>query len=410
MKRHTDKRIMSCECLDLVEASHRRRVYPLMYCRMELAGHLDIERLKQAVSLSSKIVPEILYSFNFQRGCFIDSGHTADDVVIPDMAVSLPLLQPDLSKHPQLRIIISSQLERNQVIAAMSHILADGDGFLQYLYLLASLYSGSQADKELKNERDIRFLLKNIQVLAPTEQTKQNRHVSVPPLRSSGKDNYPFCLTVQITADNMTLIRQKAKQSGATLNDVFMTAYARVIARLQNMDTVSFPCPANLRLFFPQAPKLTVANMTGIYRKIAVEIEHGCTFSSTLQQVHIEMSLQKARYHCFSGIEALYKAYRRIPRLILKQIIKTSYRLLPVSYTNIGVISDTMLHFKDCTVQSCFFTGTYRLPPDFQLAVSTFRNISTLTCTLLGSLDDMKNGQYILEQVKHEILEWLESS
>ena len=31
-----------------------------------------------------------------------------------------------------------------------------------------------------------------------------------------------------------------------------------------------------------------------------------------------------------------------------------------------------------------FVTGTYRLPPDFQLSISTFRNICKLTCTLVG--------------------------
>jgi len=49
-----------CECLDFVEAAHRHRVYPLMYCHMEILGHLNAECLKQAVLLSSKIVPEVL--------------------------------------------------------------------------------------------------------------------------------------------------------------------------------------------------------------------------------------------------------------------------------------------------------------------------------------------------------------
>ena len=62
MEKQTNK--IPCECLDFVEASHRHRVYPLMYCHMEIIGHLDIERLKQAVSLSSEIVPEILCAYD----------------------------------------------------------------------------------------------------------------------------------------------------------------------------------------------------------------------------------------------------------------------------------------------------------------------------------------------------------
>jgi len=52
-------------------------------------------------------------------------------------------------------------------------------------------------------------------------------------------------------------------------------------------------------------------------------------------------------------------------------------------------------------------TGTYRIAPDFQLSISTFRETCTLNCTLIGNKQDERNGQYILEQVKHEILAWI---
>ena len=51
-----------CECLDFVEASHRHKVYPVMYCHMEITGHLDIERMKAAIQTSCYYVPEILYA------------------------------------------------------------------------------------------------------------------------------------------------------------------------------------------------------------------------------------------------------------------------------------------------------------------------------------------------------------
>lgn len=51
--------ITKCECMDFVEATHRNQVYPLLYCRMETMGNLDTARLKNAIHLSSKIVPEV---------------------------------------------------------------------------------------------------------------------------------------------------------------------------------------------------------------------------------------------------------------------------------------------------------------------------------------------------------------
>ena len=80
MKKKANKRI-PCECLDFVEASHRQQVYPLIYCHMKILGHLNNKKVKQAVSLSSKVIPEILYVYDFKRNVFVNKGYTADDVV-----------------------------------------------------------------------------------------------------------------------------------------------------------------------------------------------------------------------------------------------------------------------------------------------------------------------------------------
>lgn len=396
-----------CECLDFVEASHRHRVYPLMYCHMDMLGHLDIDCLKQSIALSSEVIPEILYGYDFKKASFVNLGYTADDVVRCNAEQSVSLLRYDLESHPQLQILITQKEKLDHVIVVMSHILADGDGFLQYFYLLAAIYNGRRLDKDIQNLRDISYLLEDIHVLAPTEQSRYHKHLSVIPLRSNKNSNHAFCLTTQISANDMEHIHRRAKQFGATLNDVFITAYARVIAQLQDINTVFLSCPANLRKFHPELHDLTVANMTGVYRKLVVEIPSDASFTAILQQVHLEMELQKSRNRCFAGIKVLNRTFHKVPRPLLGQAIKVTYRLQPVSYSNLGIINHEKLYFKDCTIQSCFFTGTYRFPPDFQLTISTFQNTCTLNCTLLGADDSKRAGQHILELIKQEIINWI---
>lgn len=398
--------LIPCECLDFVEAAHRRRAYPLMYCHMDIAGHLDAERLKQAVSLSAKVVPEILCAYDFKKGAFVHLGHTADDVVNCGAGQTASPPRQDLGSRPQLQLLVTPRGGQDHVLVIMSHILADGEGFLQYLYLLAALYNGGQLDGSLQNTRDISPLLEHIRVAAPTEQTRRSRSIPMAPLRPASGGGQAFCLTSQIPAGSMAAIHQKARRSGATLNDAFLAAYARVVARLQQADTVVLPCPADLRKFCPKQAGLTVANMTGIYREIAVEHPAERPFSAALQQIHIEMALQRSRRRCFAGIKALHKAYQRAPRAILEQAVKATYRLPPVSYTNCGRIDHEKLRLEGCSIQNCFLTGTYRLPPDFQLTVSTFRSRCTLNCTLIGTAHDAASGQRILDQVKRELLKW----
>lgn len=394
-----------CECLDFVEALYRHKAYPVMYCHMEITGHLDIDRMKAAVQASRHHVPEILYAYDFKYGRFTDIGLSVDDVFILESSFYFW----DLSHKPQLQISICRQDTGDIILFGMSHILTDANGFLQYLYLLSALYNRQTFNLPLHNHREIAPILKDIHVQKPTQQTRAGKRKRVPPLRSLSKDRDFFCLVNRISCDEFSLLHAKAKENKITLNTVFMTAYARAIARLKGIEVVTIPCPADLRHFSNTTDKLTVANMTGIYRSVTIEMEPQHTFMETLSQVQIEMDLQKSRYRCFAGIKALNYAFHKVPRPLLEQIIKAAYRLRPVSYTNIGRIDDEKLSFGDCCITSCYMTGTYRLPPDFQLSVSTFQDVCTLTCTLIGKQEDKIIGQSILEEIKKELFVFLKS-
>lgn len=396
-----------CECLDLVEAAHRDRVYPLMYCHIDLAGPLDAARLKQAVDSSAKIIPELLCVYDFSKNCFREAGYTAGDVVTQG-APTADSLRPDLSARPQVQLFFVPQQNHTRMTVMMSHLLTDGDGFLQYLYLLAGLYNGTRVPA--LNSRRLAPFPQSAGRTPPFRHSRKGKPASLRPPCSGQAPEQLHCITSQLSAASMQRLYQNAKQAGVTLNDVFMAAYARVIARMQRADTVALSCPANLRRFSSLSRALTVANMTGIYRPVPIAAPPGRPFDTVLEQVHREMERQKAERSCLDGARVLYRLFYKVPKGVLAAAIRSVYSPSPISYTNIGAIQDKRLVFGGCTVQSCFLTGTYRLPPDFQLTISTFQNVCTLNCTLLGSAEDRQRGQYILEQVKEEIIGWLEAS
>lgn len=397
-----------CECLDFVEAAHSDRVYPTMQCHLEIDGTLDGERLIGAISQSAQYVPEILCAFDFKRGRFVNQGISADKVLATGPVDASKAYFADLSQNPQLQVIRSANEQKNVAIFVISHILTDGMGFLQYLYLLASLYNGEQPNPALQNFRAITPILKNIHVRPPTEQTRHGKQAHIPPLRPLNDGKEHCCLKVTIASDDLDALHRKAKQYGATLNDVFVTAYARVIAQLHSIDTVVIPCPVNLRNFQPMVNGLTIANMTGMYKRITIEVRPEDEFTAILLQTHVEIALQKSRHRCFAGIQPLHFAFRKIPYSFMRSAIKTFYPIPPVSYTNIGVIDNSNLNFNGCNIKSCFFTGAFRQPPDFQLTISTFRNVCTLNCTLICETGDEKIGQNILEQIRQELLKWIQ--
>ena len=66
--------------------------------------------------------------------------------------------------------------------------------------------------------------------------------------------------------------------------------------------------------------------MTGIYQKVVIEIPPGCSFTTTLQQVHLEMELQKSQNRCFAGIKALNETFHKVPRPLLGQVKRLAFR------------------------------------------------------------------------------------
>lgn len=400
------KRYSTATSLDFVEACHRHRVYPLMYCHMELVGQPDVEKLKNAVQISSKYIPEVLYSYDFRHNQFIDRGFTAEDVIQMNDShfKDSPVWKVD--EQPQLKIMIYGEKQKSKVIFGMSHILSDGAGFLQYLYLLASLYNGDCPEDNLKNKRDITDLLKNIHVRHRTEQTRYGKKARTKPLRPNRTGTRYYLIKRAISQENFKKLSRKARYCHATLNDVFMTAYARVIAGIQNTGKITIACPANLRRFQETEKCLTVANMTGLYKDIVIECDSRYDFAAALSQVHIEMELQKSRHLCFKGIPVLSCAFQKVPCFVLEKMVRAAYQLRPVSYSNIGVIEHDKLFFHDCCIEDCIITGAYRQAPYLQMTVSSFLDVCTLNCTLIGDAEAKAAAENILERVSEELKRW----
>lgn len=402
---HADIRISKSECMDIVEASRQKELYPLIFCHLQMKGLLDIEKLKEAVGRSGRIIPEIFYIYDFEQGIFIDKGFCADHVILEQQAFPQEW-KWDLSEDTQLKIIIYSQRTGTHIVIGISHILCDGKGFLQYLYLLADLYNGKEVSESIKNQRAVSPYLKNIKVGRITDQTKANRKYFMNTIKVSGKGATPYCLWECIGDDDLKKLKDKASIYHATLNDVFMTAYACVLSRIQNTETVNIPCPADLRSFIDNNGDMTIGNLTGIYRTISIEVRKDRSFVEILQQVHIEIELQKSRYRCFEGIRELNTIYKILPVPYVSLLCRMTYHLKHISYTNLGIIDRERLQFSNCEIKACFVTGSYRKMPDFQLSISTINSVCTLNCTVLGNDEWKEKCEGILRDIKKELLIW----
>jgi NRPS condensation-like uncharacterized protein/uncharacterized membrane protein YdjX (TVP38/TMEM64 family) len=396
---------MKAQCLDFIETVHIEKLYPLIFCRLHFERQIDIDRLKYAVRQTLLTVPQILYSYDLKTGKWIDKGHTVDKVFACSDTDMGNDWYWDLQTEPQLKIHVCRNQTNDVLTIGISHILCDGAGFLQYLYLLSHCYNHKEP-AVLQNQRDIKPILDTIDIGMASKHSPSPRPAVALPFDQSSAMSY--CLTRTIEEPDFIEARRRAKASNCTINDLFLTAYARVVTSILKTDSIVLPCPADLRRFGDLADSLTIANMTGMYKPWITVKPDEC-FEATLRRVHSEMARLKSSYSCFMGVPLLRFFYNKLPLFLSNAVVKKHYTISPISYSNLGVIEDEQLTFTGNRINHCFLTGAYRYSPDFQLFVSTYRNTCTLNCTLIGSDRRKEMGLDILEQVKCEIAEWLKS-
>ena len=396
----TQRRYQSAAtCLDFFEAVHRRRVDPLMYCHLTLEAPLECARLKHAVAQTRSVVPEVFCVYDFRRNAFVDEGFTAEAMVFS----GAPPVRWRLDRRPQLQIYMNGR----SLSIGMSHLLADGRGFLQYLYLLAFFYRMPYAMWSPQNVRTPAPVIVAARVQRPTMQTCRWRHWRMPPLRPRSTGKTALCVRERLTLPEFQRLHDKARRVHVTLNDALLAAYAQVIARQKGLRTVVLPCPADLRPYHAAAGEmLTIANMTGLFRRVTIDMAASHSFSDTLQQVQLEMGLQKSHQRCFEGLKTLQRLYCFLPTPVLAAIVQVNHCPAVVSYSNIGCIDHEKLTFGEVGVAQCYLTGSYRRPPDFQLTVSTFRQTCTLVSTLIGTPADGALAQQVLRRVKMTLMDW----
>ncbi|WP_139652626.1 hypothetical protein [Raoultibacter phocaeensis] len=116
-------------CLDGIEVAHRDTVYPIVFCHATLSGALDIRRLEDAVSQSARLVPEVLYAYEYRTGRFVDRGFPVSRAMLIGSDDFGEGWRWDFGTGPQLKLSVMPRGETTEFVVALSHILSDGRGF-----------------------------------------------------------------------------------------------------------------------------------------------------------------------------------------------------------------------------------------------------------------------------------------
>lgn len=406
---------------ELMQYFYRSVHEPLIHGFFHLSAHLDEQVLSNVVTLSASAVLLIFCTCTVRKGrprwerkAF--SGKNVVRVVPAGangqiQAEALITSSIQIDSEPQLKIFLVRETSSDTLCIIMNHMVCDGTGFQEYLYLLSSLYTNLMSNKsysaalqELPCGTGQLFggfsMVEKSKILFSTYDLSAQKKQAV--YRLQGDQNHPFIMTHRIGAEDLIQIKKDAKQHGTTINDMILCAYARTIAHQTGERHIVIPCPVDLRKYQPKAEH-AICNLTSNYI-CSVDVNNHSSFYENLIHISEQMKQQKQSKACLKSVILLETAFHLLPFRLLQSIFPKVFTIPVLSYTNLGRLNSEKLIFSEVTVKDGYLTGAVKFVPYFQIAASTFGDEMTLSCNLYGTLQDQKQVSDFLAQIHCELI------
>lgn len=389
--------------LDLMQFINTKYHDPFIHELLEFDGGFDAEKLVQAIDGLADVFPLLKCRYDSKSNTFIEkepfSGR--DLLRIDDAAGRDTLLTEALDLDKRL---VQFTLSQNTLVITISHLLCDGSGFKQLLYLLCDFYNG-KADKNLDHLmiREFSQLTKELtgtvtltmKMLLSMLGNYKSAHVYDKAERESA-----YVIERKIGRERMAEVHALAKKQGATLNDVFLTAYARAIGKLYGLSKINIPCTVDLRKYAND--KTGIGNLTGTYN-FNLKMKDGECFGESLTEASVVMQKQKKTKNDIAGPMLLVSKY---DKSTLEEFLKL-YGGMETSassdYTNLGILDDKKLVFDGAVLKNAVGYSGLNKAPCFQIAVSSFKGETTISSLVRCGKDEKKKADLILDAVVSEI-------
>ncbi len=402
------------EPLNILHTIGLKTMYPIVRCQIDFAQPLNNRRLKQAVQLVGEVVPQIFGRYDLEQNAFIVEQVNPDNMVQTiDMDMQPDALPLDFLQGPQLMLYLQTRRENCQRLTIIiSHILSDGAGFKELLYLLVDCYNrGASAVVGQHNDQRIvlvQTLVDQFGKMAQQVSDHPREPLFLPQLADHGTPAY-YVDGIQLSAAETAQLKAIAKTQQVTLNDIFLAAFGQIIQQYSGVQDLTLACPTDMRQFFPAAEPRTlrVANFTARYNLILRDTLN-LPLVQIVQNIHKQMQIFKLNKQFLQSVADLLKRAQIDSVATLQQVAEANYHVRPIAYTNFGILDADRLQFDGTAITHFILTGSFRRAPMFQVAISMFADRLTLAFNMIGSDLEYRFGMMILRQMKQNMLALME--
>jgi len=337
-------------------------------------GRLDASRLQRAVRLLLDAEPVLGCRFDpdakppvWRRLENLEDASVLDviEADVPAAQAAAFIAEPlDPRTDPCVRAALVLGPDADTLAVKVSHVAMDGGGLKQALYMIAEYYRrlGEQADWTPRPNADgLRHIVADAGFLERLRALSKSKLELVPesdwiaPEMGGGAPATYLEATVEPHA--LRAAAEAGRSVGATVNDILLTAYLRVLYRLLGAvpgSVTPVMTTADLRRHLPTGARTALANMSAFWNVFVSPVE-GEEFDGTLARV---VAATKAWKSAGAGkTDAVTVAFAdkvigaRALSFFRKQVAKATggdareHRGTVPVLTNIGVIDSALLDF-----------------------------------------------------------------
>lgn len=389
--------------LDLMQRINAGYHEPFIHELIEFENRLDLIRLASALEKLANAFPLLKCRYDCARNSFVENkAFTAAEILkTNDLADSTTLLTESLDASEKL---VQFTLSNNLLVITVSHLICDGSGFKNLIYLLCDFYNGKESgDLSYLMKRDFSQITENLNSAGITAKMLFSMLGNYKNAKIYDKtdEERVYLTEITIDAEIMAAVHGAAKRQGATLNDVFLTAYARALSKLTDRRKINLPCTVDLRKY--AGGRAGIANLTGTYN-LNVKIDAHKSFSESLRRVTVKMQKQKSTKNDVAGPLLLVSKYEKSNLESFVKLYGGMNTSPYTDYTNLGKLDENKLAFDGQTVKNAVGYGGLNKAPYFSVAVSSFRGATTVSSMFYAGENQAKKAEALLNGVASEIL------
>ncbi|MCM3145752.1 condensation domain-containing protein [Brevibacillus sp. MER 51] len=320
----------------------------------------------------------------------------------------------DIDADAMVKIRILRTSTKDIVCIKLNHLCSDGAGLIEYVHLLASLYSELAKDpryvpKPNPEGRDQSRLFKEMGI--PNGGTPQAPEPQGPTLPfTPGEPAKRRQAIRRIPREEWLELAQGFKQKGFTVNDVVLAAYMRALyQQMENVpaEQVKVMVTVNVRKFLPKGKADAIYNLSGVVH--ATMNQATGTFADKVEEVAEFMKSQRDNkdilldaVNTFAFVENLeFHHTLKIIQDVRKQLVADG-NSTPI-LSNFGMISMSQLSFDDVKVAGAYIVSPAYYAPGLMLGVSTYQDCITLNISFFESNTDVGLIEKLLDTMIEDI-------